>query len=105
MKHTDLNTGQLSISEWGLQESFREHFIFTRANVESAFPTFSAEKIVQSLRNLSERGIIYSPWQNFYVIIPTEYRLKGVVPLVFYIDQLMSIIITLVPTSMQNFIS
>ena len=34
-------------------------------------------------------GILYSPWQSFFVILPTEYRLKGVVPPVFFIDQLM----------------
>ena len=30
-----------------------------------------------------------SPVQGFYIIVPTEYRLKGVVPPVFFIDQLM----------------
>jgi predicted transcriptional regulator of viral defense system len=30
-----------------------------------------------------------SPWQNFYVIIPTEYKLRGIVPPSFYIDRLM----------------
>ena len=31
-----------------------------------------------------------SPYRNFYVAVPEEYRLKGVVPPFFYIDKMMS---------------
>ena len=79
----------INISEWVQNESYHGHYIFTRIDIDRAFPALSAVQIVQALWNLSERGILYSPWQNFYVIVPTEYRLKGVVPPVFFIDQLM----------------
>ena len=79
----------LTIADWVQNESFRGHFVFTRADVDNVFPTLSSVQIVQALWHLSERGILYSPWQNFYVIVPTEYRLKGVVPPVFFIDRLM----------------
>ena len=49
----------------------------------------SEQAMQNSLNRLTERGIIMSPWQNFYVAIPTEYKLKGVVPPTFYIDRLM----------------
>jgi predicted transcriptional regulator of viral defense system len=35
------------------------------------------------------KGVLMSPWQNFYVAIPMEYRLRGEVPPSFYIDYLM----------------
>ena len=79
----------LTIADWVQNESFRGHFTFTRDDIDRAFPSLSAVQVVQALWNLSERGILYSPWQSFYVIVPTEYRLKGVVPPVFFIDQLM----------------
>ena len=80
---------QLTIADWVQNESFHGHYTFTRADIDKAFPALSAVQIVQALWNLSERGILYSPWQSFYVIVPTEYRLKGVVPPIFFIDQLM----------------
>ena len=79
----------LNIAEWVQNESYRGHFIFTRQDIDRVFPLLSPTRIVQALWELSERGILYSPWQNFYIIVPTEYRLKGVVPPVFFIDQLM----------------
>ena len=78
-----------TISDWVQNESYCGHFTFTREEIDKAFSALSAASIQHALWNLSDRGIVYSPWQNFYIIIPTEYRLKGVVPPVFFIDQLM----------------
>jgi predicted transcriptional regulator of viral defense system len=37
-----------------------------------------------------EAGKIQSVWHGFYVVVPVDYELKGVVPPVVYIDQLMT---------------
>ena len=48
--------------------------------------------VLEPLRaaRLAAKAKIVSPWRNFYVIMPVEYSLKGVIPPVFYMDQLMS---------------
>ena len=43
-----------------------------------------------ALHRLVAKSRIISPWRNFYVIMPVEYLLKGIIPPVFYMDQLMS---------------
>lgn len=78
-----------TITDWVQNESYCGHFTFTREDIEKVFVALSAASIQHALWILSGKDIIYSPWQNFYVIVPTEYRLKGVVPPVFFIDQLM----------------
>ncbi len=50
----------------------------------------SEHALSNSLTRLSKRGMIMSPWKDFYVIVPTEYKLRGIVPPSFYIDRLMN---------------
>lgn len=66
------------------------------------FPTFSvedvraadlcsSEQILQNeLSRLSSNKTIASVYRGYYVIIPTQYVLRGTVPATYYIDQLMS---------------
>ena len=77
-----------TIAEWVENESFHGRYAFTRNDVDKAFPAMPKAQVTQTLWQIGKRGVLYSPWQNFFVIIPTEYRLKGVVPPMFYIDQL-----------------
>ena len=44
---------------------------------------------IAALSRLVKKGLVVSPWRGFYVTVPTEYRLKGVVPPVFWLDALM----------------
>ena len=78
-----------TIAEWVENESFHGRYAFTRNDIDKAFPAMPKAQVTQTLWLIGKRGVLYSPWQNFFVIIPTEYRLKGVVPPMFYIDQLM----------------
>ncbi len=48
------------------------------------FPTFSV------LSRLCSNKTIASVYRGYYVIIPTQYVLRGSVPATYYIDQLMS---------------
>ncbi|MCR5549980.1 MAG: type IV toxin-antitoxin system AbiEi family antitoxin, partial [Bacteroidales bacterium] len=68
----------------------RGRYIFTKEDVLNLHLPISDQALQNSLTRLTDRGIIMSPWQNFYVIIPNEYKLRGVVPPSFYIDKLMS---------------
>ena len=75
--------------EWVNNRMLRGLYIFTKEDVLSLNLPISHQALKNSLTRLFDRGIIMSPWHNFYVIIPTEYKLKGMVPPSFYIDSLM----------------
>ena len=78
-----------NLNDWVDHEIIRGRYIFTKEDVLALQLPISEQAMQNSLNRLTERGVIMSPWQNFYVAIPTEYKLKGVVPPTFYIDRLM----------------
>lgn len=78
-----------NLQNWVTSEMVRGRYIFTKEDVLGLHLPLSNQALQNSLNRLSERGIIMSPWQNFYVIVPTEYKLRGIVPPSFYIDRLM----------------
>lgn len=67
----------------------RGFYTFSKSDLLSIGLTIAESSIIRSLNRLEHNGTIMSPWQNFYVIIPTEYKLRGIVPPTFYIDKLM----------------
>ena len=77
------------LQDWIDYEMIRGRYIFTKEDILAQNLPLSNQALQNSLSRLSSRGTIVSPWQNFYVTVPTEYRLKGVVPPSFYIDRLM----------------
>lgn len=79
-----------SLYDWVTSEMVRGRYIFTREDVLGLHLPISDQALQNSLKRLNDRGIIMSPWKNFYVIIPTEYKLRGIVPPSFYIDRLMN---------------
>ncbi len=78
-----------NLQDWVTSEMLRGRYIFTKEDVLGLHLPISGQSLQNSLKRLTNRGIIMSPWQNFYVIIPTEYKLRGIVPPSFYIDRLM----------------
>lgn len=78
-----------SIADWIDGKPPRGKYTFTRDEVVSAFPRMKQEVISTSLSREVKKGRIMIPQQGFYVIIPDEYKLRGVVPQSFYIDELM----------------
>ena len=77
------------LQDWVTHEMVRGRYIFTKEDVLNLHLPISDQALQNSLTRLTDRGIIMSPWQNFYVTIPNEYKLRGVVPPSFYIDRLM----------------
>lgn len=78
-----------TLQDWVISEMIRGRYIFTKDDVLNLNLPISEQAFKNSLSRLIERGIIMSPWHNFYVTIPTDYKLKGEVPPSFYIDRLM----------------
>ena len=62
---------------------------FTFSEVLEHFSTHNAESLKRNLTRLVTKRKICSVWKGFYVIIPIEYQSKGIIPAVYYIDQLM----------------
>lgn len=81
-----------SIPTWIEENAMRGHYIFTKTALCSAFPTMSPNALKRAISRLIAKKTIVSPWHNFYVIVPTEYKLKGVVPPQLYLEQLMKFI-------------
>lgn len=78
-----------SLQEWVDSKMLRGQYVFTKDDILAIGLPISEQALSNSLLRLGKRGIIISPWQNFYVTVPTEYRLKGIVPPSFYMDRLM----------------
>ena len=83
-KHTE------TLSNWIESKEVRGYYTFTKEDIEKQFPSAGKVYIKTALYRLASKAKIISPWRNFYVIMPVEYSLKGVIPPVFYMDQLMS---------------
>lgn len=78
-----------NIATWVQGQLLRGRHIFSQEEIWKVFPTVTHENVTRSLTRLCSRKILMTPMQGFYVILPTDYRLKGITPPVFYIDQLM----------------
>ena len=78
-----------SVADWIDAKPPRGNYTFTREEVVEAFPRMKPEVISTTLSREVKKGRIMIPQQGFYVIIPEEYKLRGVVPQAFYIDDLM----------------
>lgn len=79
-----------TLSDWIESLELRGYYTFTKEDIEKQFPSAGKVYIKTALYRLAAKAKIVSPWRNFYVIMPVEYSLKGVIPPVFYMDQLMS---------------
>ncbi|KAA6339069.1 hypothetical protein EZS27_012963 [termite gut metagenome] len=62
---------------------------FNRQEVENQFADMTRQNISNALNRLVIKKKIQSVWKGFWVIVPVEYALGGVVDPIEYIDQLM----------------
>lgn len=75
--------------DWLNQRAMRGKSFFTKDDFKSVFANITEGSQAVALSRLIDAGWIVSPWQNFYVIVPIQYKLKGEVPPSYYIDELM----------------
>ncbi|MDR3338989.1 MAG: hypothetical protein LBT25_02640 [Candidatus Symbiothrix sp.] len=62
---------------------------FTQKEIEEHFPALPLQHIRNTLVRLAKKKKIQSIGRGFFVIVPVEYGLKGIVPPIEYIDQMM----------------
>ena len=79
-----------TISEWVEQRLYRGYYTFTFPDVKVHFSSMSETYIKTAINRLVKAHKIISPAKGFYVIVPVEYVLSGIVPATFYIEQMMS---------------
>jgi predicted transcriptional regulator of viral defense system len=81
---------KIKIRDWILELPKRGKITFSTGDIYKQYHSLNKRAITSTLRRLVENGKIQSVWHGFYVVVPIEYELKGVVPPVVYIDQLMN---------------
>lgn len=81
--------GNQSVRNWIEDLPKRGRITFSIDDVERQFMNMNKEAIRASIYRLIKKGRVYSVWRNYYVVIPDEYALRGFVPPVEYIDNLM----------------
>lgn len=80
----------MTIREWIKNKEIAGTSHFSIDEVQHTFVNTPEQQIKNELYRLSSQGVITSVYRGFYVIIPVQYAAKGVVPPLYYIDQLMS---------------
>lgn len=78
-----------TIREWVVFREMTGHPSFSRADVVAAFPLLSPHAVSNALVRLAKNGVIVSVHKGFFVVIPTRYKMTGVVPPLFYMDALL----------------
>ena len=80
----------MSVTEWIEISELKGMRYFSFDEVCHQFPHLSRQVVKNSLFRLRKERRIYSPYREFYVILPTQYRLRGAVPPMFYMSELMN---------------
>ncbi len=80
----------MTIREWIKDMEVHGSPTFTFEEAKRTFSALSEDIVHTELSWLTAQKIIASVYRGFYVIIPTHYAAKGVVPPIYYIDQLMA---------------
>ena len=80
----------MTLRDWIHRREIEGLATFTTEDAAAAFPHLDTQLLRNSIYRAGKAGIITQPYRGFYVIIPPHYAAKGVVPPVYYIDQLMA---------------
>ena len=80
----------MTLRDWIHRREMEGLATFTTEDAAAAFPQVDTQLLRNSIYRAGKAGIITQPYRGFYVIIPPHYAAKGVVPPVYYIDQLMA---------------
>ena len=81
--------GNQSVRSWIEDLPKRGRITFSIDEVERQFVNMTKETIQSSIYRMASKGRVCSVWRNYYVVIPDEYALRGIVPPIEYIDNLM----------------
>ena len=83
------NSIEMDTIEWINNREMHGMVTFSKEEISHELAQKSAESIHKDLGRLVAKGYIQSVFRGFYVIVPVQYRLKGIVPPSYFIDDLM----------------
>lgn len=78
-----------TLARWVGQRLYRGFYTFTYRDVEKNFHLGTTLKRPIALNRIIRQNKIISPTRGFYVLVPVEYALSGLVHATFYVDQMM----------------
>ena len=79
-----------NIRDWVEDLPKRGKITFSKEEIQLQFPYLTNRNIQNTLNRLVGKKKIQSVWRGFWVVVPVEYGLKGVVDPIEYIAQLMN---------------
>ena len=79
----------MSLNDWIKEQEQRGISTFSFQQIRCVFHERSEKTLKTDINRLTLSKRIQNVYKGFYVIIPTQYRLKGVVPPSYYINELM----------------
>ena len=82
----------MSLNDWVKEQEQRGITTFSFQQIRCVFAERSEKTLRTDINRLISSKRIQNVYKGFYVIIPTQYRLKGVVPPTYYINELMEYI-------------
>lgn len=63
---------------------------FSLMQLQAAFPTYSTETLNQVVKRLGRQRRVLSIHKGYYLLIPAQYQVKGILPPALFVDGLMS---------------
>lgn len=83
------NTPNMSLNDWITEQEKRGITTFSFQKIRNVFSERSEKALKTDINRLVVSKRIQFVYKGFYVIIPTQYQLKGIVPPSYYINELM----------------
>ena len=80
----------MNVNDWVQEQERRGKTTFSVKELRCVFQDSSESVLKTDISRLHASGRIQMVYRGFYVIVPVQYRLKGVVPPTYYINELMA---------------
>ena len=80
----------MNLNDWIQEQERRGRTTFSVKELRCVFRGSSETVLKTDISRLHASGRIEMVYRGFYVIVPVQYRLKGVVPPAYYINELMT---------------
>lgn len=79
----------ISLNEWLDKLPAKGAYGFAKQALEQEIPDFSLIAVKRALSRLSAKGKIVSLFKGYYLLVPPQYALKGILPPQLYLDAFM----------------
>lgn len=79
----------MTVREWVREGEIRGQIMFSFKTLSESFAAVSKQVLLNELQRLKKKGVIYSPYKSFYVVLPSQYVLRRSVPPFYFMEELM----------------